>query len=673
MNIKITHNWLLEYIDTEATPYDIQKYLSLCGPSVESVTKIGNDYVYEIEITSNRVDTASVYGIAREATAILNRFGFKTTLKKPQIASSSFDKTSESEVKLRISRNDIALNIKDDKKLCKRILAIVLDNVSVKPTPKYISERLEAVGIRSLNNLVDITNYIMVEIGHPTHVFDYDRIKTHQLILRQAQDKEEIITLDNKKYNLCPQDIIIDDGTGQVIDLPGIMGTANSVVTANTKKIIFFIESNDAKAIRQSSMKYGIRTMAATINDKSPDPETAKLALLRGIELYQKLTGAKIASQLIDIYPNPIPPKKVNISFADIDRIIGIKIPEKDILKFLSDLEFNYHRDHDRKSMVTLDVPPYRRNDINIKEDIIEEVARIYGYHNLPSILQQPAYVAQPKEDEKLFEYQTKIKYFLKHLGLNEIMNYSMISKKMILDFDLDPQEHLRVTNSLSADIEFLRTHLTPSFVKNIKENEGKTKEIKIFEVAKTYKIIKGQLPEEKFKLGICVNTNYFELKGIIDALLAELNIENYEIIKGESGIFAKDIQGKIFVGKTKLGEFGKLNAKYQNKAELKSEVFFVVFDFETLINNAKLLSPYKKSNPYSVIKLDLTIDTNPKKTFLKLKKEAFATSKLLQKIELISIYKGKLSLRFYFNSANENITEEEGLIELEKIRNKII
>ena len=357
MNIKITHNWLKEYLETDTNPEEIQKYLSLCGPSVERFEKRGNDYIYDIEVTSNRIDTASVYGIAREAAAILPRFNIKARLKPFQL-------TEPKKI-----NNPLPLSINDSSHLCKRILAIVIDNVQVAPSPHYIRDRLHAANIRSLNNLVDITNYVMTEIGYPTHVFDYDRIHTQKFILRYAKQNEEIITLDKKKYHLNEEDIIIDDGTGRVIDLPGIMGTDNSVVTSKTKRVIFFMESNNPQAIRKSSLRYGIRTVAATINEKSPDPETAKLALLRGIDLFQKIAKGTVASNIIDLYPALQKIHTIDLSHEFINERIGVELRKDSIDQILKNLQFTI--EYKTETIFSVTPPSYRALDITIPEDIV--------------------------------------------------------------------------------------------------------------------------------------------------------------------------------------------------------------------------------------------------------------------------------------------------------------
>ena len=621
MNIKITHNWLLEYLDTDATPDEIREYLSLCGPSIESVEKAGNDYVYDIEVISNRIDYASVLGIAREAAAILPMFGKKAKLLKDYLLKSN-DQPLKSELQL---------EIQDSKNLCPRKLAVVMD-VKVGPSPGYIKNRLEACGIRSLNNLIDITNYVMLETGHPAHVFDYDRVKTGKIIVRKAKTGEKITTLDGKEYILNSNDIVFDDGTGRIIDLPGIMGLKNSVVTEKTKKIIFWIETNDPKAIRQTSIRLGIRTVAASINEKNPDSVAAAFALLKGIELYKKTADAKIISPIYDTNPQSEKRKSIDFDYEIFEKKIGIKIEKEIIEKILKNLGFEII--YLESGRMQAAVPSWRANDINIPEDVIEEVARVYGYQNIPSHLQPAVYVKQPNDMENIFVFQNKIKLLLKHLGLNEVINYSMVSKDQLINFGFDPKIHLRLSNTLSKDIEYLRTCLTISLFKNIKDNTGKKEVMKLFEIGKVYLPKNGDLPDEVYKIGIATNTDYFDLKGIIEAIYKELNILDPSVpeITEKDGVFLAEI------------------------------------NLQKLINNSRSFPTYKPINPYAVIKLDKTFEITPHTTYEVVCIKAFQ-SKLLQKIEVVTLYKNKLSLRFYYSSLSRNITEDEAKSELNKIK----
>jgi len=658
MNIKITYNWLLEYLETDANPYELQKYLSLCGPSIETVEKVGDDYVFDIEITSNRIDMASVYGIAQEAAAILPQFGKKAKLIKHKF------------IKPQAPTNDLLINITDSYHLTNRVLAVVLDNVIIGKSPEYIQKRLKLAGIRTLNNVVDVTNYIMLELGHPSHVFDYDRIAKQKLIFRESKKGEKIISLEDKIYTLHGGDSIIEDGDGRIIDLPGIIGTSNSIVVDSTKRLLFFIDNNDAVQMRKTSMSLGIRTVAATYNEKSPDPERAFESLLLGIELLQKNSRAKVASSVVDIYPQKKPEKHIRVYLKDIQRIIGISIEEKVIVSILEKLGFGVKRSENDELAypdgVSFDilVPSFRVDDVSIKEDIIEEIARVYGYQNLPSNMTPLVYIKQPKDVENLFKLQTKSKYYLKHIGLNEYLNYSMISGELIDQLRLVKKDYLKIKNSISSEIEYMRNSLIPSLVKNIKDNFGKKEKLEIFEVAKIYNPIGDKLPDEKYSLGIATNTNFSDLKGIIDSLFDELNITDYSYENISHNILNNS--AKISIQGEAIGVIGSLKEGLKIAMDVPNDIFVAELDFETIANQYKVMGSYKKISPYAVIKLDSTI-ISPL-NFAQIKTIARATSSYLQNIELLDQYAGNITIRLQFTSYTENLTENTAKNELVSI-----
>ncbi len=635
MNIRITYNWLLDYLDTDATPDQIREYLSLCGPSIESVEKIGDDYVFDIEVISNRIDYASVIGIAQEAVAILPMFGKNAKFKKNPLEKYNFKNITVG------NKNICSLHVKiTDPKLCPRFTAIVIENVLISKSPSFIKERLIACGIKSINNVVDISNYLMLSLGQPVHTFDYDQIKGSTMIMRESKKGEKIITLDEKEVTLPGGDIVIEDGSGRLVDLCGIMGGLNSSITDKTKNVLLFVQTYDKVKIRKTTMSTGVRTVAATFFEKGLDPERVEPTLAYGVELLEKYTGGKVGSKIYDIYPKKPEKKLLVMSYGVFGKKIGVEIPKKTINEILTNLGFLVEHDG---STLRITVPSFRVNDIDIPEDIVEEVARVYGYHNIPSKLQPAVYVEQPKEMEDLFVFQNRIKIFLKHLGLNEVINYSMISRSMIEDGGLKIEDHLRLSNSLSEDIEFLRISLLPSLAKNIKENMGKTRYntapgLKLFEIAKVYIPVGNKnicsLPNEIYRLGIAVNTDYADLKGIVEAVYRELNIPD-------------DLSVPEIVD--------------------KNGVFMTEIDFQTLIDNCQLVPTYKPLHPYAIIKLDKTFEINPKKTYDIIQKMAFK-SKLLQKIEVVTLYQNKLTLRFYYSSPEKNITESDAKSELEKL-----
>jgi len=648
MNIKITYNWLLEYLDTNTTPYELQKYLSLCGPSIESVKKVGDDYVLDIEVISNRIDYASVIGMAQEAQAILPMFGKKAKFRENSLEKYNFKNIVG-------NKNLCSLQVKIiNPTLCSRFTAIVIKNVKIGPSPKFISDRLVACGIKSINNVVDISNYLMLALGQPVHTFDYDQIKGATMIMRESKKGEKIVTLDKKEVTLPGGDIVMEDGSGRLIDLCGIMGGLNSAINEKTKNVVLFVQTYDKVRIRRTTMTTGVRTIAATFFEKGLDPERVETTLVYGVELLEKYAQGKVASKIYDIYPKKQEMKLLVMGYGLFGKKIGIEIPKKKIVSILTNLGFEVSdspkqgQTLDEGLTLQVSVPSWRLNDINIPEDIIEEVARVYGYHNIPSKLQPAVYVEQPKEMEQIFNFQNRIKLFLKHLGLNEVINYSMISEDQIKEFNLDPKKHLRLSNSLSKDIEYLRMSLLPSLFKNISENKGRKERSKLFEIAKVYIPVGNKnicsLPQEIYRLGIAVNTDYSDLKGIIEAIYKELNI-NFEENKN------------IFP----LPEIIE-----------KSGNYMVEVDFQSLIDNCHLVPKYKPLHPYAIIKLDKTfelradIKTAPT-TYAGIKQKALK-SKLLQNIEVVTLYQNKLTIRFYYSSAERNITEEEAKKELSRV-----
>ncbi len=660
MNIKITYNWLLEYVDTDATPPEIQKYLSLCGPSVERVEQVGNDHVFDIEVTSNRVDMASVLGIAQEAVAILPRFGKHAALRYNPLSTSTFAQLEKATGEMELIVRPI------DPTLCPRFSAVILSNVKIDKSPDFIKQRLISSGIKSINNVVDISNYIMVTLGQPVHMFDYDKIKDHAMIVRMSKKGEKIVTLDEKTLRLPGDDIVIEDGSGKLIDLCGIMGGLNSSINAETKNVVLFVQTYNKQKIRRTSMVTGQRTMAATYFEKGMDPERVGPALVYGTELLKKYAQGKVASMLYDIYPDPVvaPLIKTDVNF--INERLGIDLKCQEIKKILTSLNFKVDVENENLSITP---PSYRYQDVIIPEDVVEEVARIWGYHNFSSVVQPTVAIKQPREIEQLFYYQSKVKHFLADIGLHEVMNYSMISRETVLNNNLAVMDHLRLKNSLSTEIEYLRRYITPSLIADIKQNEGIESDLRFFEIAKGYKPQVGNLPHEYYQFSIATNTSYADLKGIIDALFDKFNVTGFDIKKSSFPMFESSIQAEIEIDGELVGKFGQLSPIIADKCGLKSKVFIAYFKFEKLINYFKELPMYQSINPYAVIKLDLTMVESPNFPYVKIVKIATKTSAYLKHVELVSVYQNKISLRFYFTTTDRNLTEEEAKKELEKIK----
>ncbi len=626
MNILIPHSWLSEFIKTSATPQEIAEALSASGPTVERITKSGNDYVYEIETTTNRVDMMSIYGIAREAAVILPRFGYKTKL-----IHSRLDPIK--------SKSDLGITITNDPKLCKRILAVKLENVQLGESPGWLKDRLLKVEQRPLNNAIDITNYVMWELGHPIHAFDYDKINTKKIVVRSAKKGERLITLDDNKYKLNGGEVVFDDGTGKIIDLPGIMGTKNTVVSKDTKNVLLWIESVDPLKIRQASMGLNIRSQAAILNEKQVDPELGYPAILRTVELYKKITGCNTASKLVDIYPAPYTNKKVESDSSFINSQLGVELPKKEISNMLKDLGFEPNW---RGNKLVTSVPSYRSHDINIKEDIVEEIARIYGYHNLKSELMQGEL---PKPDNNsLFEFENSVKQIIKGLGGVEVYTSSLVPKEFAAT------GALKLKNPLGVDKQYMRTSLMPSLIQAAAKNSGEKDPFHLFELANIYIATKSNLPSEQMILaGIIENEDYRVAKGIVEQLLNELNIE-VNFVQKDSKMFIPNHRVSIQAKSKEIGQMG-LNSK---------DSFYYEFNINALAQYSLQRSAYQPLAKYPAQIEDITLGIPERVKIGDVLSSIGNASVLINKVELRDVYKDNYTFRIWYQNPKKTLTDKE-------------
>jgi len=403
--------------------------------------------------------------------------------------------------------------------------------------------------------------------------------------------------------------------------------------------------------------------MASTINEKNPDSELAYKALLRGIQLFLEVADAVVVSPIIDIYPKKQKSICIKTTKSFIDRKIGVEIPMATIVSILTNLDFTVVTKGDE---LIITVPSHRVSDVTIPEDIVEEVARVYGYFAIPSILQPPAYVSQPKDTELAFQYQYIVKSYLKHKGYTEVMNYSAVSIELLNQFEQKEKSFLQITNSISEDIKYLRISLIPSLVKNVKQNEGFVKEMKLFEIAKTY-IPTKSLPIEENRLTIATTNSFDELKAILIGLMKELNI-SYELKQNsDNQLLLQSIAGEVMIGTKSIGSFGQVKPGYCRNGGLDRNVYVADISFMDLISAARIMPDYKSFSQYAHITRDLTI---PKKTeFSEIKAIAFKTSGTLLSLSLIGSYKNTITIRLEFTDHSKNIIESEVKDEVEKIK----
>lgn len=651
MNILIPDSWLREFLKTDATPKEIKEYVSLCGPSVERMNTVGKDIVYDIEVTTNRVDSYSVMGIAREAAAILPRFGKKAKFTSHVAKGSIYPKTP------------LGIHIEDPKGYCRRILAVKIANITLAPSPAWLAKKLELVGQRPLNNIIDITNFVMWETGHPSHAFDYDRLVAKKILVREAKKGEKVVSLDGKKHVMIGGEMVFDDGSGTIIDIPGIMGTANTSVTPETKNVLLFIENSDPAKIRFASMAHAIRTQAAVINEKDPDPELALVAMNRAVELACELTHGTLGSALYDAYPKKFTGYSVTLKRTKLDSYIGTSLSDNEIKQILTTLGFETTC---TKTEVAVVVPSFRR-DVTLDVDIIEEIARIYGYHNIETHLPQnePPVVTLPPE----LEWEHTIKTRLRDWGYTETYTYSMISEEQMDVFGLDKAKAYRIANPLSAEWVYMRPSLWPSMLSAVKENLSHRRDLKLFELSMTYHFRHGDIPRERPVLMIALTGHkFYEAKGITQAIFKQFGIPFVH------GVPKTDTNIRKWAGKTQLalGEFGsvsEVNPEFLSALGISVPVTLVELYFDELVKNAKSVSVYEPipKFPPAVEDMAFTVGDNFSVGFLI--DACRRVSPLVYDVTLLDSHKDTRTIHVTYLDPKRNLTADD----IRPIREKII
>lgn len=653
MNILIPDHWLREYLKTKATPGQIKEYLSLCGPSIERIYGTGDETVYDVEVTGNRPDTMSVIGVAREAAAILPKFG---------LAASLTGDPYQAKAKMPAGKPTLKLAIKTDPVLNPRWMSVVFDSVTVRPSPPWLTRYLLLAGIRSLNNVIDITNFLMHAYGQPAHVFDYDAIDGHTMTLRESRKGEKLVTLDSKSYTLPGGDIVIEDGTGKLIDLCGIMGGENSSVKANSKRIILFLQTYDPSHIRKTSMSLGHRTEAASLFEKGLDTELVKPVFIKGVEMMTELTGGRVASKVTDIYPKPCKAASVSVPLSKVHSYIGTII-NKEIKEILSSLGFLVTLTRDT---VTVSVPSFRR-DVSLDVDIIEEIARVHGYHNIPSQLPSGAPPVILPDSQLTWEEDVKVR--LRDWGYTEIITYSMVSEAQMQVFGQDTSKAYKIANPLSTEWEYMRPLLFMSMVPVIRKNLKLTRDLKMFELSMTYRFRANDLPSESPTLIVVWGGNKFlEAKGLAESIFSvcglplPLDIEN----KLHQSL---DWYGNNSVSLAEFGSLGELRHTMLEKIGINAPITLLYIDFGKLVASANTNKTYIPVPQYPPVVEDLSFVVPERfhvQPLIDLLSHAHA---LVSSVTLLDVHQNTRTFHVTYQDPKRNLTGEEII----PVRNNLI
>lgn len=645
MNIRLPYSWIQDYLKTSAPPEKVFKLLTASGPTIEHFEKTKDDYLLDIEVTINRPDCLSVLGIAREMYAVLRQNNYPAKLENDFLANP---------LKIKIFGEKVPFKFSIDPKLCRRFCGVVLKNLKIKPSPPFIAERLEKAGMRSLNNVVDITNFLMLELGQPNHAFDFEKIKGPDFIIRPAKKGETIVTLDDQTRTLDKGDIVYEDKE-KIFDLTGIMGGKASEIDSQTKTVFFTVVNLYYAQIRQTSMRLGLQTEASSRLSKTLDPEIVYNALLRGIQLMMEYADAEIGSQIYDFYPEKQKKKAIIITDSQISSVLGVSIPPRQVDRILTDLGFKVKR---QKDIISSLPPNWRLNDIHLPEDLVEEVARIFNYENIPSHAPVFELPVRDQKEKLPFLLEEQARQTLVNWGLWETFSFSMVSQKDLEAVGSNTLEAIKISNPLSSDWVYMQPNLFPNLLKNLSAGQYQEPNLKIFEIANIF----DKNGEEVRSLGIGqLNGSFFDLKGIIEQFLSALSLPPFIFQKSDPClIFRQEESANILANNLLLGRIGRIKEKTADYFGLKSSAFLAEINLDLVFKLSNPIRKYQHLERFNPVIEDLSLVIPPSKPTYQDILAIMEKQPGVRKIEFLGHFANRLAFRVYYQFNDHQISSNE-------------
>jgi len=610
---------LKDYVKITLPEAKLSEKLTEIGLGVENISKIEGESILDLEVTPNRPDWLSIVGVAREIAS----------LEKEKVI---FPKVAE----IKKSTKVLPLKIKTDYTINPRFTGIIIDKIKVGESPEWLKKRLIQIGMRPINNIVDITNFVMYELGNPLHAFDYDKIEGHEMTVGQSLEGEVFESVDGVTYRLPKGAVVIKDAK-KIIDLCGIKGGKNSGTYKDTKTIFIRVPVEVPSLIRSTSTKLGLRSDASSVFEKGVDAGGTVFALKRCVELILQIAGGVVASDIYDLKEKDLPagkagflPWKVKVKLDKLERHLGFKISNKEVLNILERLNLSPVIKND---LLEIEVPTYR-NDLKIDEDIIEEVARLYGYNRIEKKMPTGQIPIQKIEYFKDYSNEQKAKEILVAAGFSEIKSYSLVSEVDLDKFGLNTKNVLRVDNPVSREFEYLRPTLKISLVKGLFENSKFTKEINLFELGKTYRKEDKKAIEEYFLSGISSSLSFAKIKGIIQKLFEEFGIK-------------KDVSLLI---------------------EIMEEGLFFEINFSEIEEEAKTQKIYKPIPKYPPVIEDLSIEVGESIKTEEIIEHIKKQSPIIYNVSLLDQFENSRTFHILYQDKEKNLTKEEVAVIHEKI-----
>jgi phenylalanyl-tRNA synthetase beta chain len=596
--MKFSYNWLRDLVDQlDTPPRELAQLITLRTAESEGVEAHGNDFVIEIDNKSltHRPDLWGHYGMAREVAAILGR-----KLVDP-VKPAEFP--GDAPVRVTI----------DDHALCPRYSALVFENVTVKPSPQWLQQRLEAVGLNPINNIVDVTNYVLAEIAQPMHAFDAAKLQGDEIIVRPARAGETIKALNEESYALDPSNLVIADGVadrGGPVAIAGIIGGADSAISDSTTRIVLESANFNASSIRKTSSRLKLRTDASMRFEKAQDPVNTIRGLERAFALLQEVSsGIRLVGGLADNYrPLPVPPPVV-LPLDWLDRKLGRAVPGEEVRRILESLEFRVEEVAPR--VFSVFVPSWRATkDVAIKDDLVEEVGRMIGYDSIPPVAPLTPARVPPASPER--EFHNHVRDMAAAQGFTEVNNYSFVSEEMARVFSVDLSAHVQVSNPIASDQSLLRTSLLPGIWKNINDNARHFDQFRLFEVGRA---IHPDREVPRFAAAVYSKDDgasaLFELKRLAECLLPGISVRPSGVTQSYEH---PRRAGDVLHGRTNLGRLFEFHPRmFESKTIEGGRAAVLDLDLARLMQLQPEAARYRPLRRYPESAFDLSVLAGPR------------------------------------------------------------
>ena len=636
-----------------------------------------NDTVFELEITPNRPDCLSHIGIARELAAY---YGKEVKYPETAINKEIEEKTSDN-IKVKI----------EDSNLSRRYVTRILKGVTVKESPKWLKERIEAVGLRSINNIVDVSNFILMEMNHPNHVFDLDKIEGNEIIVKTANKGDVLVTLDDQERKLENEDIVIADSK-KILAVGGVMGGFDSQVTDSTKNVLLEVAHFNPQNVRKTSRRLTLFSDSSYRFERGIDVENAVNVINRLANLIQEVAGGEILSGYAEQYPVPHENRTTGLNLERLHRFVGKVILKEEVIKILEGLEIKVV---DKGENLELTAPSYR-GDLELEQDYFEEVIRMYGFDNIENVL--PKVNINESSTLDTTKLTDTVKNIAASTGLKEVINYSFIPKdglEKIKFTGVKGDKLIDISNPITEDFVTMRPTLLYSLIKNVKENINRNvSDIRFFEVSRTFEKAE-ELAKEEIKLGIIlagekdktlwnpkpVPYDFYDLKGIVEEVFSKLKFKNYSIKRSVQTEFHPGRSADVFVGNECVGSFGEIHPDVLENFDLNRKSV-LVGEFNIDLIKKYIRKPFVYQGPvkYPAVPRDIALVMNENVLVGDVLKTVEKIDKKVEKVELFDIYRGlgvepgkkSVAISVLLRDNSKTLEEKEINDIMEKILNKV-